>query len=72
MAEALAPAAVTFFPGTITVAVVFAGTVTSSVNFDPSRRHELEIGPYGDWCDARTFVSPLAAKGRTTKCLNPG
>ena len=33
------------FPGSFTVAVVFGGTVTSSVTLRPSRRHELTISP---------------------------
>ena len=55
-------------PGTHTVAVVFGGTVTSSVKRPPWIRHALLTRPYGESCHAAACVSPPPGRGRISTC----
>ncbi len=48
------------------MAVVFGGTVTSSVTFFPSRRHAVVIGPLGPFTDAFAHMSASMNCGAIT------
>src|ERR1017187_6150050 len=58
--------------GTQTVAVVFAGTVMSSVNCPLSRFQELFSAPYIVLCVPLTNVRSPAGYGRMMACRKPG
>src|ERR1035437_2765358 len=62
----------TLFAGTYTVAVAFAGIVTSSVNVAPSVRQLDSIFPRIELYDPFAHVSPPPGIGCSTKCSYPG
>ena len=57
-------------PGRRTIAVVFGGTVTSSVTFPPSRRQAVAIMPLGPFTDAFAHASASMNCGAITTSRN--
>src|ERR1035437_11145944 len=60
------------FAGSHMVALVFGGTVTSSVKWAASRVHEVAMVPYIDLCDAFTKVRSPAGIGWMMARWKPG